>query len=425
MDTECQADRIIFWPECCELSDALKAVDLPKIIPPDCCYRLDNESLDIPESIIICHIDQPAIPDDVKTCVEAAIHRRTPLPGFMVDCDADRILVTTPRLAASSIPYLTGDGMVRFFAETASPEMYQEVAFTIESGLAVDIALERLVESRKKQGLHHFDIRKVTVGDRAIIDCFLNAGVGRRIGGEPSGHIIFHHNTGERHYLIDDPFVTYLLVLNQTRLLKSDLDSIMERIFSDVPEVYCARKPDSRAGIGLSHAEKSHLELWGNSIWGHLSLYAEAFIPEYIRQYGDMAGTVLEWGEPDIIEMSNHWVSLKMHHLEIPCDGWNMPLASIVFEKNQLIDAYLYLDRRQWAGPEVIRINFFAGITGSKLVHIGEGVFRNSGTSPKNSGYHKIWIRHPTTGALIPHGRIIHGLDQLGETSCRVHRRIC
>ena len=407
------AERIVFWPgEQQFLAD--------EIFPPktegrtsDLVYRVENDTTKAAAEVTVMHIDHPCFPEPVKTAVEMELFRRKPLPGFMVDCDADRILVTTPRLAMTSIPYLTGDGMIRFFAETSPPDTWDEVAFTIESGLSVDVALDRIVHKRKSIGIRHFDIRKVTVGDRAIIDCFLDAGPGKRMGGEPSGHMIFDSCCGSRHHLIDDPFVTYFLLLNQLRELDSDLDQVMERLFDDVPEVYCARKPDARCESGLTQSEKNRLELWENTTWGLLSSYARSFIPEYVVMFSAPAGDFWDWGLPERIDMSEQWKQLEKGSLGILADGWRMPLARVRFRAGGLLEASLYLDPRSWAGPEVIRIEFFAGLEGKEMQRIGEGVFRNSGTGPKNAGYHKIWIKHPVSGKILPHSKLVRILNEL------------
>lgn len=407
------AERIVFWPGEGMFPDRIVSELAPGRLPKDTYYKIHINELRFPLSVTVMHLDQPGVPESIQNAFHMEFVHRKPLPGFMVDCDADRILVTTPNLASMPVPYLTGDGMIRFFAETAAPDTWDEVAYTVESGLSVDIALERIVQCRTASGLKAFSIRKVTVGDRAIIDCFLDAGPGTRMGGEPSGHMIFHSREGDDHHLIDDPFITYLLMLRRLNDLETDLDTVMHRLFSNVPEVYCARKPDARCGTGLTPDEKSALELWERGHWGDLSRYASAFIPEYTRYFGDTAGDLLSWGKPSTVTMTDQWQQLIHGTLLIPDEGWQMPLASIGYTGNLSIQAFLYLDHRPWAGPEVIRIAFFSGSDDRCRRRIGEGVFRNSGTGPKNAGYHKFWIMHPISDEPLQHESIIRAMNAL------------
>jgi len=77
------------------------------------------------------------------------------------------------------------------------------------------------------------------------------------------------------------------------------------------------------------------------------------------------------------------------------------------------MDVSLYLDPRPWAGPEVIRIGFRMTRPAGDSVVVGEGVFRNSGTSPKNAGYHKLWPENPLTREAISEDTLIRGLKEL------------
>jgi phosphomannomutase len=390
------ADRIIFLPEHTRIPFITGREFPAGHMAEDVLYTLDMNGS--PVTVIL--IDHPGMPSALKTALEMDIARRKALPGLTVDCDADRLLVTTPRIASSAVPYMTGDAMIRLFAETAPPETYDEVVFTIESGLAVDAALEHCRMRHKKEGFHPFDIRKVTVGDRAIIDSVLEAGPGMRLGGEPSGHIIFHERSESVNRLIDDPFVTYLNLLDRTMQMNRDLDTILNGIFREVPELYCARKPDSMARTGLLPGEKAALELWEENQWGHLSRYAAEFIPVYLSLYGAMLGSVFNWGQPERITFSEEWLQLKQRKIDLPYDGWQMPLARLQFQAI-ITEAFLYLDRREWAGPDVIRIAFYTLTPAGDRIQTGEGVFRNSGTGPRNAGYHKLWMQNPVTGECL------------------------
>lgn len=410
------ADRILFWPVNDQTVPANSVLTrLIRETETEYLYRLPLDfDEEYTETWVLC-IDDPRFSADVRAAVMDELMRRVPLPGLMVDGDADRILVTTQALATTSVPYLTGDGMIRFFIETAPPGTYSEVAFTVESGLALDVALERLARKFESLNQTAFKIRKVTVGDRAIIDCFMNSTETHCMGGEPSGHIIFCETISDEKRLIDDPFMTYLILLNRILDQGGSLDNILDQLFMVIPEVYCARKPDSRAGSGLTSDEKAHLELWENEEWGRISPYAETFIPEYVGYYSDMVGDVFNWGPPRDTQFTDDWTRLLSGEFETPERGLEMPLARILFDGDKNMDAFLYLDPRPWAGPEVIRIGFRMMRTSGAHVVVGEGVFRNSGTSPKNAGYHKLWPENPVTREAISEHTLIRALTDLAR----------
>lgn len=405
--------RILFWPVAeNEAPSAIRQwADWPDLL--GAYYTIRNNASSSRATVLVIHMDNEGTPTKLKEAIEKELAQRIALPGFMVDCDADRILVTTPALAATAIPFLTGDGMIRFFAETMPPETFTEIGFTVESGLSLDIALDKLAEKHKQQGFKPFGIRKVTVGDRALIDCFLDSGPGNRMGGEPSGHIIFSSTDDSSTILVDDPIITYLNLLDRVMDQGGNLDHILDQFYTVVPEVFCARKPDSRAGKGLSLTEKNHLELWTNGEWGNLSQYAKVFIPEYVSLYSEMVGAMFLWGDLEQILITDQWESLQSGDLEMPATGWLMPLSDIVFTGSQRIKAYLYLDPRPWAGPEVIRIVFRSITPEGRGLLIGEGVFRNSGTSPKNAGYHKLWPENPWTRETISEELLAETLTRL------------
>ncbi|MCD4654644.1 hypothetical protein K8T06_12025 [bacterium] len=409
------ADRIVFWPVIPDKKSDQKILEW--INKPDLAgvyYSVENNFSEEKNCVLIVHIDDQSTPETLLSAINNEIDLRKPLPGFMVDCDADRILVTTPSLADTDIPYLTGDGMIRFFAETAPPETFVEVAFTVESGLALDVALDRLVLSHEKMGKQPFHIRKVTVGDRAIIDCFMDAGPGFRMGGEPSGHIIFCNTEQNTTVLTDDPFITYLKLLDSIMDRGVSLDNILEQLYDMVPEVFCARKPDAQGNNGLTSAEKSQLELWKEGEWGVLSQYATVFVPGYVSMYCKMIDNVFCLDSTPQIVFSSEWKKLQTNCLDLPEAGWNMPLAEILYKDNRTLVASLYLDPRKWAGPEIIRIVFHSQkAEGDNLFLIGEGVFRNSGTSPKNAGYHKLWPEDPWNGEIISNKLLRDNLRQL------------
>jgi len=409
------AERIIFWPvnKNSEIEQKItRLVERNNI--SDIFYTLENDYTADENHVLIIHPDQAPVSESLTALIDTELSQRTSLPGFMVDCDADRILVTTPALACTGTPYLTGDGMIRFFAETMPAETYTEVAFTVESGLSLEIALERFAARCRKMGKRPFDIRKVTVGDRAIIDCFLEAGPGYRMGGEPSGHIIFCKTGEKKAELIDDPFITYIKLMKSVSELGGNLDEILSQLYLIVPDVYCARKPDSRAGTGLTLTEKTKLELWDRVDNKRISQYATVFIPNYIKLYGSMVTKVFQLKGIREIEMFPEWDKLLGGFLDLPETGWAMPVAKIIFQDDQELYASLYLDPRSWAGPEVIRIGFYY-MSGEGLSVLGEGVFRNSGTSPKNAGYHKLWPENPWRDETVSEDILKIYLTKLAE----------
>ncbi|MFH0774276.1 MAG: hypothetical protein V2A53_02095 [bacterium] len=81
------------------------------------------------------------------------------LPAASVDCDCDRILVTSVSLSGKVVPYLSGDMMMLLFALNLPSEI-KKVVFTVESGMSIAKLLE-------KKGIEY---QEVTVGDRAIAD---------------------------------------------------------------------------------------------------------------------------------------------------------------------------------------------------------------------------------------------------------------
>ena len=406
-------ERILFLPG----SVHKYSSELPDLnaLSNDVCYERSIDDNTNRNTALILHPDHHLMPSDTKNMVEQFIRQMTPLPGLMVDCDADRILVTTQSLAKTSIPYLTGDAMIRFFAENAPPETYSEIAFTVESGLSLEVALKSTQEYHIKQGFKPFDIRKVTVGDRSIIDVFMSAGAGIRLGGEPSGHIIFSYGDSKTTRLIDDPFVTWLRLIDLIQDTSFNIDPVLDIMFKAIPEVYCARKPDSRAGAGLTLSEKQSLELWETSQSGILSNYAKVFIPQYILFYCDMLRKVFDWTSTAEIIMTDNWSKLVESRYSIPSDGRDLPIAHIAFDGLVELNALLYLDKRLWAGPEVIRIGFETIHSSGKHVRLGEGIFRNSGTSPKNAGYHKLWIEDPVTGHRIKQQILESALTELAQ----------
>ncbi len=361
-------------------------------------------------------LDGPGIDSHIASEVEAEIMKRQPLPGLMVDCDADRILITAPEISKSEIPYLSGDAMIRFFAETMDPGEFSDVIFTVESGMSVEFALSRTAQRLADLERESFDCRIVTVGDRSIIDYMAAAPSGRFLGGEPSGHIIFGESKEGHLQIIDDPFITYLRLIDRTAQERFDLDWILARFFWDVPEVYCARKPDARTARGISLEEKRALDLWSFGQPGHISDYARRFIPEYIAMFSEAYATAFLDNTPPAIELTTSWFGLLEKAFRLDPSVEFLTVALVEFPgaaPPESLRVDLRVPHAQWAGIDVIRLEFHLLNADGPPVKTGEGVFRNSGTSPKNSGYHKLWPTHPTRHITVSEGGLREILDGL------------
>ncbi len=361
-------------------------------------------------------LDGPGIDSHIASEVEAEIMKRQPLPGLMVDCDADRILITAPEVSKSEIPYLSGDAMIRFFAETMDPGEFSDVIFTVESGVSVEFALSRTAQRLTDLERDSFTCRIVNVGDRSIIDFMASAPSGRFLGGEPSGHIMFGESKEGHLQIIDDPFITYLRLIDRTAQERFDLDWILARFFWDVPEVYCARKPDARTARGISLEEKRALDMWSFGQPGHISDYARQFIPEYIALFSDAYSAAFLDNAPHTIELTTSWYGLieKAFRLDPAIEFLTVALCEFPGTAPQeSLRVDLRVPHAEWAGIDVIRLEFHLLQDNHPPVKMGEGVFRNSGTSPKNSGYHKLWPIHPTRHITVSDGALREILDGL------------
>jgi len=336
----------------------------------------------------------------------------------MVDGDADRILVTAPGLSKQDIPFLTGDTMIRLFAALSSDREFQEIVFTVESGISLEKALQLNRQQLLSNQKNAFNIQAVTVGDRAIIDYFLDRGIGSMLGGEPSGHIIFAQKQNDELRIIDDPFMTYIKMLAIISFDRFDLDRVVDSLLTQVPDVYCARKPDARTAYGISLEEKRQLELWNPKTPSRISKYALNFIPAYIEMFGVAYSQAFLSGADQEMSFSLEWERLLEGSLSTQDWNGDLPVGLLTFGSNELLEELnigLHVDRRRWAGPEVIRLSFTLDTDQDEPVKMGEGVFRNSGTSPKNAGYNKLWPVHPVSGETITDGKLREILDNLAS----------
>jgi phosphomannomutase len=410
--------RLAFVPQRFTTSNQNLTDLLDEITPSPSVLKMPVGFPGFNAEILILYLDHPEAPKNLVTEFEADIMRRHPLPGLMVDGDADRILVTAPNLSKQGTPYLTGDAMLRVFIELNLEHSFDEVVFTVESGIALEKALEHRRNALRLAGHGEFDMRIVTVGDRAIIDYFLDRGKGSMMGGEPSGHIIFGERSDSDLKIVDDPFITYFRLLDGLGAERFDLDRTLSRMMGEIPDAYCARKPDARTANGISLAEKSALELWDSRHSQTLSDYAEKFIPAYMEMYGMGYSKAFFDGSKPAISLSWEWERLLLNKLST--DDWDgdLPVAMMTFGAGTIMDELavgLHIDRRRWAGSDVIRLSFSTNDLKGRTVKMGEGVFRNSGTSPKNAGYHKLWPVHPRLNITLSDGKLREILDAIAN----------
>ena len=370
------------------------------------------------DDIAVVELDHPEIDSELATAVESEIMRRHALPGLMVDGDADRILISAPEISKQEQPFLSGDAMVRMFAELYPAEQYREIVFTVESGIALETALQQIADRHEEDGKTPFKIRSVTVGDRAIIDYFLDRQSESAFGGEPSGHIIFAEKNNDELHIIDDPFITYMRLIELLAPERFDLDRIHNRLYWEIPDVFCARKPDAWGGNGISLQEKQFLELWDFQKRYSLSQYAKDFIPAYLDMYAGIYSRAFLKNSEAEVNFSWEWERLLDGDLETHDWDGDMAIATIFYNSTKLqeeLGVGLHLDRREWAGPDVIRLTFALKLENNKSFKMGEGIFRNSGTSPKNAGYHKLWPLHPIRKTALSEDKIFTLLTELAE----------
>jgi hypothetical protein len=112
------------------------------------------------------------------------------------------------------------------------------------------------------------------------------------------------------------------------------------------------------------------------------------------------------------------WEWERLLEKDLKTGDWDddINISQIIFGSDEIIEELhigLHMDRREWAGPDVIRLSFSIVAKDRKMIKMGEGVFRNSGTSPKNSGYNKLWPFHPVRNIQLSDGRLRELLDDL------------
>ncbi|MEE9165081.1 MAG: hypothetical protein V3U15_02340, partial [Nitrospinota bacterium] len=297
----------------------------------------------------------------------------------------------------------------------------------------------------EKKGIEY---EEVTVGDRAIADYIMDkerlanvepAEQHKIIGGEPSGHMMFGLIESGKMALIDDPIITQLKILGLMQKTGKNFDTLLKNISDEVEEVFTARKPEAWAGEldgnGISLREKIKLELRERgSEKVVLTEYAKQFIPEYINIFSD--GYIEAYYKnipenlpliPSLARRGNGVV--KDNQKKYPkvqksisfSDEYNRLLTEgktinsvieylsvgkidIKTSEDVLIEEIeirLRLTNRDWAGPADINLSFYSKDQEGKLCLGGGVVTRNSGTSPKNSAYNKLWFEHYPTGYKV------------------------
>lgn len=393
---------------------------------------LKKEAIVVDSVFVFVDVDNPSKKDLLLKLIEE-IKELELLPACSVDCDEDRFLATSPFLSCQPVPYLSGDLMIMLFAANTK-ENIKKVVFTIESGLSIGKFL-------KKVGINY---EEVTVGDRAIAD-YISTNIKLTeigtvepqtlIGGEPSGHMMFGKMVNGKMLLIDDPIMTQLKIIGLMRKTGKDFDTLVREIIEKVEEAYTARKPDAWAGEpnckGVSLSEKIKLELRlpgkGKVI---LTEYARQFIPECFKFFSD---GYIEAYYKNIPENRNKYPEVQKSivfseeynkflkagkSIKGPIEYLYIGRIDITTKEEDVIEKIkvkLRLTSEDWAGPSDINLSFYAGDKSEKFCLAGGVVSRNSGTSPKNSAYNKLWFVHYPTGYSIKNEIIKRVTTQMAE----------
>lgn len=379
---------------------------------------LKEKAIEIDDALIFLDGDNPSKKTTLSKLLKE-IKEYKLLPACSVDCDEDRFLATSPALSQQPIPYLSGDLMIMLFA-TNLREKIKKVVFTVESGLSIGKFLE-------KKGIGY---EEVTVGDRAIADYIMDQERLARvkpeerhkiIGGEPSGHMMFGAIEEGKMILIDDPIISQLKILGLMRKTDKNFDALLKEVSDEVEEVYTARKPEAWAGKpdskGISLSEKIRLELRERGCEKViLTEYAKQFIPAYINifsdgyieayyknisenynRYTDVQKTIILSEEYSELLKERKSVKGLIEYLDIG------KINIITKQGNSIeeIEIKLRLTNKDWAGPADINLSFHSKDKKNKLHLAGGVVTRNSGTSPKNSAYNKLWFEHYPTGHKV------------------------
>ncbi len=318
---------------------------------------------------------------DLAGRLEREIAGLTVLPACSVDCDEDRYLATDPELSRQSIPYLSGDTVIALFSHFLKNRV-NKILFTVESGMA----LQKILDADKR------DYEIVTVGDRAIADWIYDCGDDvLPAGGEPSGHVIFKGGK-------DDPIYTHVLLLGimlgqKKPLPQTKLVDLIAEATQGIEEVYTDRagaRPKSAGIDGITLREKRLLELRrpGTPIL-QLSDYAKEFVPWCAGRFAEGWRDLFAPGETVLVRPHEQFESLVRSGLTPPKPYGLVPIAELRIGTST-IQARLRVSDVSYFGPNDITLVFFEESEKGEVV-CGEMISRNSGTSPKNSCYIKLW----------------------------------
>ena len=403
--------------------------------PADYAFKepsLKKEAIELDGAYVFIDVDNHSKKNLISK-LSAEIKGYELLPACSVDCDEDRFLAASPSLSKQPIPYLSGDLMIMLFASNYQQEI-KKVVFTFESGLSIGKYLE-------KKGIEY---EEVTVGDRAIADYIMDQErlktvkpeeQHKIIGGEPSGHMMFGTIENGKMVLIDDPVITQLKILGLMRKTGKDFDTLLKEIFDEVEEVFTARKPEAWAGEpdsnGISLREKIKLELrerGGEKVI--LTEYAKQFIPEYINIFSD--GYIDAYYKnipenlgkyPEVqksISFSDEYSRLLNMEKTVDSLFEYLCVGKIDIKTSEdvlieEIEIRLRLTDKDWAGSADINLSFYSKDHEGNHCLAGGVVTRNSGTSPKNSAYNKLWFEHYPTGYKVENKVIERVATQMAE----------
>lgn len=405
------APRVLFWP-----------ADIP--MPPELerhARRVEETLLDEGDAARAgtraVFLDEPDVDDAARSALEHALLERPCLPALAVDGDADRTVITDTQLASRAVPYLTGDDLLRLFATYGAQDggaPLECVAFTVESGLG----LEKFFEARG------IPVDVTTVGDRAIAERLLartggaDGAPGWCVGGEPSGHVLLV--PPQREHTTDDPFALHLHAVALARGAGRSLGALLSALDEGALDPHTARKPDAwakdpeRNVFGLSLAEKSALELTTQE--GRLSPYAAALIADYAPAFG-AAYAHLHADEATSVRFAARPLLDAMLASPIAFDAEksDVTIGELTWRGEGALEVTLQLAGAACYGPSDIVLRFWAHTAAGARTKVGELVARNSGTSPKNAAYHKLWPVHPTREVVADEGRVREALDALAK----------
>lgn len=396
--------RSFYFPASWELRSPLAA----RAIRIENCYAFPS-------------VDQPPW-DDVRAALEAELAELVMDPGVGVDCDVDRITNFTVESARNQdTPYLSGDAYLAIFCYYLRARI-TKVFFTVESSMFLE----------KYCSLLGIPYEVVTVGDRAL-SLGLNEEARRLsaqgvddfylIGAESSGHVMVFEAEKGRSEFFDDPIITDAMLKGIQRRLRRGLDELLAATAKVYPELVCIRKPDAwvvnnpqvpnqwtpspealaQGPLSLEEKEELLLSRRGAPTLT-LTDYAKEFIPWYIKAFSDTyQQAFLSDQATKSIELPGFEQLCTNPTISVPRSGYLMvDLGEIRFEQlgaelNDTLTCRLRLTADPGFGPFDITLDFGRYFrfsddqrAGVRWYCVGRGTFRNSGTSPKNSGYHNL-----------------------------------